>query len=80
MGTIAAGQSNQDDEGVINTYVVRSDGTLGRHRMFNAMGQGAFGFTFRKDGTLITTEQFDGPDGPGQGAAGELPESVLAVS
>lgn len=58
-----------DDEGVINTFVVNDDGTLGEHRVIDATGQGPFGFTFNKQGALLTTEQFDGPAGPGRGAA-----------
>lgn len=57
------------DEGVINTFVVDQDGTLGPHRVIDATGQGPFGFTFNKQGALLTTEQFDGPAGPGEGAA-----------
>lgn len=57
------------DEGVINTYVVNEDGTLGEQQVFDATGQGPFGFTFNKAGALLTTEQFDGPLGPGLGAA-----------
>ena len=57
------------DEGVINTYVVNSDGTLGEQKVFDATGQGPFGFTFNKAGALLTTEQFDGLAGPGLGAA-----------
>lgn len=57
------------DEGVINTFVVNADGTLGAHQVFDATGQGPFGFTFTKPGALLTTEQFDGPLGPSEGAA-----------
>ena len=57
------------DEGVINTYVVNDDGTLGEQQVFDATGQGPFGFTFTKSGALLTTEQFDGTEGPGLGAA-----------
>ncbi len=35
----------------------------------DATGQGPFGFTFTQSGALLTTEQFDGPNGPGLGAA-----------
>ena len=58
-----------DDEGVITTFMVDRNGRLGRQRIFDATGQGPFGFTFTRDGDLLTTEQFDGPDGPGLGAA-----------
>lgn len=57
------------DEGVINTFVVNKDGTLGQRRRYDATGQGPFGFTFNKSGALLTTEQFDGLAGPFQGAA-----------
>jgi 6-phosphogluconolactonase (cycloisomerase 2 family) len=57
------------DEGVINTFVVNADGTPGTQRVTDATGQGPFGFTFTKGGALLTTEQFDGPMGPGRGAA-----------
>ena len=57
------------DEGVINTYAVNADGTPGTHQLFDATGEGPFGFTFNKAGALLTTEQFDGPMGPGEGAA-----------
>ena len=57
------------DEGLIVTFTVNSDGTLGTKRLINATGQGPFGFTFNKQGALLTTEQFDGPAGPGLGAA-----------
>jgi len=62
-----AGQAS-GDEGVINTFVVKANGTLGRQRIFDATGQGPFGFTFNKRGALLTTEQFDGILGPGRGA------------
>jgi 6-phosphogluconolactonase (cycloisomerase 2 family) len=57
------------DEGVINTFVVNKDGTLGQRRRYDATGQGPFGFTFNKSGALLTTEQFDGAAGPFEGAA-----------
>ncbi len=63
-----AGQA-ADDEGVILTYRVRHDGTLGHKRIYDATGQGPFGFTFNKQGALLTSEQFDGMAGPGRGAA-----------
>ncbi|MDN5869568.1 MAG: lactonase family protein [Nitrococcus sp.] len=58
-----------DDEGVIVTFQVEDDGTLRNKRLIDATGQGPFGFTFALNGNLITTEQFDGPNGPGRGAA-----------
>jgi 6-phosphogluconolactonase (cycloisomerase 2 family) len=63
-----AGQTG-DDEGVINTFQVNVDGTLGQQRLYNATGEGPFGFTFNKQGALLTSEQFDGLLGPGEGAA-----------
>lgn len=58
-----------EDEGVINIFTVNADGTLGEHRIIDATGQGPFGFTYTKNGLLLTTEQFDGPNGPSRGAA-----------
>jgi 6-phosphogluconolactonase len=70
---VQPGQENNEapegDEGVINTFVVNADGTLGGHQVIDAAGQGPFGFTFTKSGRLLTTEQFDGPEGPSRGAA-----------
>lgn len=57
------------DEGLIVTFAVNGDGTLGQKQMIDATGQGPFGFTFNKSGALFTTEQFDGSFGPGLGAA-----------
>ncbi|WP_420455451.1 hypothetical protein [Rubrivirga sp.] len=57
------------DEGLIVTFAVSADGTLGEKRLFDATGQGPFGFTFTKDGDVLVTEQFDGPMGPRLGAA-----------
>lgn len=56
------------DEGLISTWPVGDNGTLGQQRVMDAAGQGPFGFTFTRSGTLLTTEQFDGPSGPGRGA------------
>jgi 6-phosphogluconolactonase (cycloisomerase 2 family) len=56
------------DEGLITTWAVRDNGTLANKRVIDAAGQGPFGFTFTRNGTLLTTEQFDGPSGPGRGA------------
>jgi 6-phosphogluconolactonase (cycloisomerase 2 family) len=67
------------DEGVINTYVVNADGTPGTHQVFDATGQGPFGFTFNKAGALLTTEQFDGPMGVGLGAAAGYSLSASGV-
>jgi len=57
------------DEGVIATYTRNADGTLNGPIITDATGEGPFGFTFNKGGDLYTTEQFDGPLGPGKGAA-----------
>jgi len=57
-----------DDEGVIITFAVNADGSLDNQQIIDATGQGPFGFTFAKNGNLFTTEQFDGPAGPGRGA------------
>lgn len=58
------------DEGVIDVFTRNPDGTLSpRPIVTKATGEGPFGFTFTKAGQLITTEQFDGPMGPGRGAA-----------
>ena len=59
----------EGDEGVITTYTRRANGTLSGPRTTDATGQGPFGFTFNKGGDLFVTEQFDGPMGPGLGAA-----------
>jgi 6-phosphogluconolactonase (cycloisomerase 2 family) len=67
------------DEGVIDTYVVNGDGTLGAPRVTDATGQGPFGFTFTKAGALLTTEQFDGPMGVGLGAAAGYTLSAFGV-
>ncbi len=72
-----------DDEGVIDTWVVGRNGRLQRPRVFDATGQGPFGFTFLKNGALLTTEQFDGPNGPGRGGAASYttgPSGVIAPS
>ncbi len=58
-----------DDEGVIDTFRINRNGRPTRRRVIDATGQGPFGFTFAKNGNLLTTEQFDGSDGPGRGAA-----------
>jgi 6-phosphogluconolactonase (cycloisomerase 2 family) len=57
------------DEGVITTFTRNADGTLSGPIVTEATGEGPFGFTFSKQGDLFTTEQFDGPLGPGRGAA-----------
>jgi 6-phosphogluconolactonase (cycloisomerase 2 family) len=67
------------DEGVIDTYVLNADGTPGAPQVFDATGQGPFGFTFTKAGALLTTEQFDGPMGVGLGAAAGYTLSASGV-
>jgi 6-phosphogluconolactonase (cycloisomerase 2 family) len=67
------------DEGVIDTYVLNADGTPGAPQVFDATGQGPFGFTFTKAGALLTTEQFDGPMGIGLGAAAGYTLSASGV-
>jgi hypothetical protein len=47
--------------------------------VFDATGQGPFGFTFNKAGALLTTEQFDGPMGVGLGAAAGYTLSASGV-
>lgn len=65
-----------DDEGVIDIFEVerRDNPNATRTRkadVFDATGQGPFGFTFTPNGNLLTTEQFDGPPPAGlqRGAA-----------
>lgn len=58
-----------DDEGLVVTFQVEDEGTLSNKRLIDATGQGPFGFTFARNDNLITTEQFDGPNGPGRGTA-----------
>lgn len=58
-----------DDEGLIVTFRVDERGRPHAKKLIDATGQGPFGFTFKRDGDLLTTEQFDGPLGPGRGAA-----------
>lgn len=71
---VLPGQSDNEmddagDEGVFVTFTVNADGTLANKQIFDATGEGPFGFTFTRSGTLLTSEQFDGPAGPGMGAA-----------
>ena len=63
-----AGQAPAD-EGVINVFQVDDDGLLGTRRVYDATSSGPFGFTFTKDGDLLTSEQNDGLEGPGLGSA-----------
>ena len=51
--------------------------------VIDATGQGPFWFTFLKNGALLTTEQSDGPNGPGRGAAASYttgPRGVITPS
>lgn len=59
----------EDGEGVIVTFDVREDGTLGNKRLIDPTGVGPFGFTFTADGVLLTSEQNRGFYNPGGGAA-----------
>lgn len=63
-----AGQS-KDKKGVITTFDVRFDGTLGAKRLVDPAGTGPFGFTFLKDGTLVVSEQNGALANPGGGSA-----------
>ena len=65
----ANNQAPPGDEGLIVTYQMNADGTPGEKRLYDATGQGPFGFAFTKDGDLVVSEQFDGPMGPRLGAA-----------
>ncbi|MDQ3553679.1 MAG: lactonase family protein [Chloroflexota bacterium] len=58
----------EGDEGVIVTFRRGASGLLHGKTITDATGEGPFGFTFNKQGDLYTTEQFDGPLGPGEGA------------
>lgn len=54
-------------KGAITTFPVRQDGTLGPKSTIEPSGNGPFGFTFTKDGALLTTEQNGAFDNPGGG-------------
>lgn len=56
-------------EGTNDTFVVNADGTLGAQQTLDASGQGPLGFTFTRDGVLLTAEQSGGPFGATRGAA-----------
>ncbi|MEP7112136.1 MAG: hypothetical protein ABI862_02620 [Ilumatobacteraceae bacterium] len=58
-----------DDEGVLDVFRINRHNGRIKREVIDATGQGPFGFTFLKNGALLTTEQSDGPDGPGRGAA-----------
>jgi 6-phosphogluconolactonase (cycloisomerase 2 family) len=63
QGKMAADKSAA--KGGFVTYPVQVDGTLGPMTVATSSGNGPFGFTFLKDGTLLSTEQ-NGPN-PGLG-------------
>jgi 6-phosphogluconolactonase len=52
-------------KGAFNVFPVRPDGLLGDDVMSEPAGNGPFGFTFMKDGTLLATEQFGALDTAG---------------
>lgn len=56
------------DKGSIITWSVRNDGTLTNQQQVEPAGAGPYGFTFLRDGTLITVEQNGaaGNEGGGQ--------------
>ncbi len=51
--------------GALDTFSVNSDGTLSNHKLDTPTGVSPFGFTFTKNGTLLTTEQDYGYYNPG---------------
>ena len=57
------------EHGAIDIFDVQYDGTLGNRQINSPSGKGPFGFTFTKDGTLVTTEQNGGYGNPGGGLA-----------
>jgi 6-phosphogluconolactonase (cycloisomerase 2 family) len=57
-----------EKEGVIDSFPVNADGTLGTRSQITPTGISPFGFTFTRNGTLLTTEQFFGYYGPGRAA------------
>jgi 6-phosphogluconolactonase len=59
----------KDKKGVITTFDVRFDGTLGAKRLIDPSGTGPFGFNFLRNGTLITSEQNGALANPGGGGA-----------
>ncbi len=70
--TSSAGGLNR---GVIDTYTVNRDGTVNGPILNAPTGIGPFGFNLTLDGFLLTTENFGGITGPGQGHA--APYDVL---
>lgn len=55
--------------GVIDTFPVNGDGTLGTRVENRPAFDGPFGFNFTQNGFLLTTEQVNGLASPGQGGA-----------
>ncbi len=55
--------------GALVTFAVNEDGTLGEKTVTPPTGAGPFGFTFTRDGVLLTTEQNGGFANPGGGGA-----------
>jgi 6-phosphogluconolactonase len=57
------------EKGALDIFDVQYDGTLGNRQINVPSGAGPFGFTFTKDGKLITSEQNGGFGNPGHGEA-----------
>jgi 6-phosphogluconolactonase len=58
----------QDPEhGAITIFAVNPDGSLGAKSVRNSAGEGPFGFSFNRDGTLLVSEQAHA--NPGKGTA-----------
>lgn len=57
------------EQGAIDIFDVQYDGTLGNRQINYPAGKGPFGFTFTKDGKLVTTEQNGALGNPGGGLA-----------
>ncbi len=53
--------------GALVSFPVKEDGTLGEKSVIAPTGAGPFGFTFTRDGVLLTTEQNGGYTNPGGG-------------
>jgi 6-phosphogluconolactonase (cycloisomerase 2 family) len=57
------------EKGALDVFDVQYDGTLGNRQINVPSGAGPFGFTFTKDGKLISSEQNGGFGNPGHGEA-----------
>lgn len=57
------------EKGALDVFDVQYDGTLGNRQINVPSGAGPFGFTFTRDGKLITSEQNGGFGNPGHGEA-----------